>query len=44
MFEGIKNMVVSAVIIWALIFGVNVGGKHYGLDFSTNGVSIVWGR
>ena len=44
MFESVKNMVVSAVIIWALVFGVNIDGKHYGLNFSTSGVSLVWGR
>jgi len=38
------NLIISFVIVWAIIFGVNLSGKHYGLHLSTNGVSIEWGK
>jgi hypothetical protein len=37
---NIKNWAITFVILWALVFGVNVGGKHYGLSFGKNGVTL----
>ena len=42
--SNIPGIVVGCVVVWAVLFGVNVDGKHYGLNFSTNGVSVVWGK
>ena len=44
MIDTVKNLVVGAIVVWALIYGINVNGKHYGLDFSKNGVTLIWGR
>lgn len=41
---NIKNWAITGVILWALIFGVNVGGKHYGLSFSKGGVTLHLGE
>lgn len=42
--DTIKNIIISGTVIWIFIFGVNFNGKHYGLDYSTNGLSVVWGK
>ena len=44
MITNIKEIIIAGIVIWVVVFGVNVDGKHYGLNFSTNGVSVVWGR
>lgn len=28
-------------LLWALCFGVNVGGRHYGLNCSTGGLGLI---
>lgn len=38
---GCITIVVTCLFFWALIFGVTVGGKHYGLSCSTeHGVQV----
>lgn len=44
MIDNIRNIVITGVIIWALLFGVNIGGKHYGLSFGKNGVTFHFGE
>jgi hypothetical protein len=29
---GCMGFIICVVIIWALIFGVTIGGKHYGIS------------
>jgi len=41
---NIKNWVITGIILWALLLGVNIGGKHYGLSFGKNGVTIHFGN
>ena len=44
MIDSIRNIAITGVILWALFFGVNVEGKHYGLSFSKSGVSVHFGE
>ena len=44
MIDNIRNGAITIVILWALFLGVNVEGKHYGLSFSRNGVTLDLGR
>lgn len=44
MIDSIRSAIFLGVTIWILFFGVNFNGKHYGLDFSKNGVTFIWGR
>ena len=43
-FHNLKNLVYLGVLLWALAFGVNFNGKHYGLRFRQDGVSLVYGE
>jgi len=36
-------MIIVFTLIWALIFGVNINGKHYGIDCGFNGVDVHMG-
>ncbi len=39
---GCVGCVVTVIVLWALLFGVTYGGKHYGLSCScANGVEVV---
>lgn len=42
--SDIKNWAITGVILWAIFFGVNVDGKHYGLSFSRDGVTVNFGK
>lgn len=38
---GCVGCVVTVIVLWALLFGVTYGGKHYGLSCScANGVEV----
>lgn len=38
---GRISLIAACLFVWALVFGVNVGGKHYGLSgCDCNGVQI----
>jgi hypothetical protein len=37
---GCLITILAIMGIWALLFGVNINGKHYGLSCGTNGVDI----
>jgi len=38
---GCIGTVVAIIVLWALIFGVTIGGQHYGLNCSCNdGVEV----
>jgi len=41
---SVKGWIITGVIVWAILFGVNVGGKHYGLSFGKNGVTVHFGE
>ena len=43
MIDNIRNLAITGAILWALFFGVNIEGKHYGLSFSKSGVSVHMG-
>lgn len=43
MIHNVKNIAFTIVILWALLFGVNIDGKHYGLSFAKNGVTVHFG-
>ncbi len=33
----------AVIIIWALLFGVNIGGRHYGISCGNDGVTLQLG-
>ncbi len=38
---GCLSLIITVILVWALIFGVTLDGKHYGLDCScAHGVTI----
>jgi len=37
---GCITTILGFIIIWGLLFGVNYGGKHYGISCGNNGVDI----
>lgn len=37
---GCITTVLGLIILWALLFGVNYNGKHYGLSCSSTGVTV----
>ena len=38
---GCVMVIVALIILWAILFGVTVGGQHYGLDCSCDqGVQV----
>lgn len=37
---GCLPLVVTMLVLWGLIFGVNVSGKHYGVSCGCDGVSV----
>lgn len=42
---GCLSMILFFLVFWALLFGVTVDGKHYGLDLScNNGITIIQGE
>jgi hypothetical protein len=42
---GCVGLIASILFIWALVFGVNVNGKHYGMDgCNCNGIQIGTGK
>lgn len=41
---NIKNWVITGMILWALLFGVNIDGRHYGLSFGRDGVTLHFGK
>ena len=44
MIDTIRNIAITFPIVWAIVFGVNFEGKHYGLSYSKNGVTIHFGN
>jgi hypothetical protein len=44
MIDNIRNIAITGAILWALFFGVNIEGKHYGLSFGKNGVTVHFGE
>jgi hypothetical protein len=38
------KFIITVIVIWVIMFGVNIAGKHYELEFSTNGINVVWGK
>ena len=42
--QNIKAWAVTGVLLWALFFGVNVDGRHYGLSFGRGGVTVHFGE
>jgi hypothetical protein len=44
MFDNITQGVITIIILWALLFGVNVNGKHYGIACGNNGVTLKMGE
>jgi hypothetical protein len=34
------KFILACTILWALLFGFNVGGKHYGMSCGSNGVTL----
>jgi hypothetical protein len=42
---GCLSVILFVLVLWALLFGVTLDGKHYGLDLSCNdGVTIHQGE
>ena len=41
---NIKNWAITGAILWALFLGVNIDGRHYGLSFGKDGVTIHFGK
>lgn len=37
---GCFGLVIAIIMLWALLFGVNYDGKHYGLSCGSKGVDI----
>jgi len=37
---GCLGVVIVLILLWALIFGVNYKGKHYGMSYGCNGVTV----
>jgi hypothetical protein len=44
MIDNIRNIAITVAILWALLLGVNIDGKHYGLSFGKNGVTVHFGE
>lgn len=44
MVDTIRNVAITVAILWVLFLGVNVDGKHYGLHFGRNGVTVQMGE
>jgi hypothetical protein len=42
--DNIRNIAITVAILWALFLGVNIDGKHYGLSFGKNGVTVHFGE
>lgn len=41
---GCLGIVFFGIVMWALLFGVTVGDRHYGIGCSTDrGVEVKWG-
>jgi hypothetical protein len=41
---GCLGFIAFLIVLWALVFGVTIDGKHYGLSCSVaQGVEIQWG-
>lgn len=44
-FFGCLPLVISCLVLWALLFGVTIDGKHYGVSCSCeNGVTVESGK
>jgi hypothetical protein len=42
---GCFSVVFALLLAWALLFGVTVGGRHYGMSCSMDrGVEVRWGE
>ena len=37
---GCFTLIIAFIILWGLLFGVNYGGKHYGVSCGSNGVDV----
>lgn len=37
---GCITLIITAIVAWALLFGVNYKGKHYGLSCGSSGVTV----
>lgn len=42
---GCLSLILGVIVIWALLFGVTLDGKHYGLSGCSckRGVQVQWG-
>jgi hypothetical protein len=39
---GCVSLILTCVVVWAVIFGVTIGGKHYGMSCSCKrGVDVI---
>ena len=37
---GCITTIIALIILWALLFGVNYNGKHYGISCGPTGVNV----
>ena len=37
---GCLGTIIAFIILWGLLFGVNYGGKHYGISCGKHGVDV----
>jgi hypothetical protein len=42
-FGGCFVFIISMILLWALLAGVNIGGKHYGITCGDKGVDVQTG-
>jgi hypothetical protein len=36
--------ILAVLVLVALLFGLDINGKHYGINCSSNGVRVDWGK
>lgn len=37
---GCIGFILFCFVVWALLFGININGKHHGLSCASNGLTI----